>query len=147
MMAGYLSAGITTRGSTGKILYCLSNQEEINWGTNYMANAYLGMYDSESAGYYPASAWYGPRKLQKCRRPSMCAIVIDGKSKTAAGGRLDFDFTNQSNAQNYVDLRHSGGINVLFADGHVAWEDFLQKSDDYIYDVYHWGSGWKYWPY
>ena len=109
-----------------------------------MYSVYLGHYDDVWG--YPIHYEYGPRKLGRCLRPSSCAIVVDGKNKSlTAGGRCSFDICHLAGAQDYVDPRHSGDINVLFADGHVEWDNPLQKTDAQIQEVYRWGN-FVYWP-
>jgi len=71
-----------------------------NWITNMTANANLGV-NSESQ-----------KKVSRCHRPSLAAIVIDGQNKT----RYTMAF-NRSYSR--PDSRHSGRWNILFTDAHV----------------------------
>lgn len=133
-----------------QVLFCPSGKDEIystdaSHGsrpiTNYMYNVHLGAWDATWG--YPGNLDTAPRKLGRCQKPSSCAVIIDGKGKTNSRSR--YNFNSLSGAQDYVDPRHSGGINVLFADGHVEWDNPLQQSDAQINKTYYWNN-FTYWP-
>ena len=87
---------------------------------------------------------YFPRKLGKCKSPSTCAVVIDYKNRTMGGIVFDTIMT-QAHVTGRLGLRHSGGCNVLFVDGHVAWDNPLQQTDAEINKTYYW-SDLALWP-
>jgi len=133
------------KSNTCQALFCPSGSSQIlkNWKgellTNYMYTSYFGhMY------YYYASGGisYGPRKMDKCRQPSLRAYFIDGKC--VSRNFILYDFNDVSSAEGYVDLRHPGGVNVLFVDGHVGQDKVLNLTSTQISDTYKWVF---YWPY
>jgi len=103
--------------------------------TNYMYTAYLGHMS------YLASISYRPRKLGKCDKPSLRPIMIDGKCETR--NSLIYDFNDLPSASNYVDLRHNGKTNVLFADGHVGQDKVLNMTSSQISTKYKWVYYWS----
>jgi prepilin-type N-terminal cleavage/methylation domain-containing protein/prepilin-type processing-associated H-X9-DG protein len=130
--------------SASKVLICPASKSEIWSTTNYMYNRRLG-YINASWGF-PTVPNYGPRTLGHCLYPERCAVLIDGKCASADGGITTFDFGALAGATKYCDPRHNGGINVLFADFHVKWDNPLQQTGASIAQTYTWNYfGW--WPY
>jgi len=129
----YIAGKPPSTNYLSKIFFCPSGNDEIydanGIGGNYMYPAWLGYY-----GIYPTYPFYGPRKLGRCRKPSECAVVIDGKNKSLS--RCNYDFSEATNARNYIDLRHFGANNVLFADGHAEW-DFAARRKGYNFGIYY----------
>jgi prepilin-type processing-associated H-X9-DG protein/prepilin-type N-terminal cleavage/methylation domain-containing protein len=106
--------------------------------TNYMYPVWMGNWD-----YYPGNNNYGPRKLGKCHKTSSCATLIDGKCESIS--RIFYDFNTPVSLRTYVDPRHSRGTNVLFADGHVSWQNALNQTPDQVKEMYNWNSL-SWWP-
>lgn len=125
--------------TSSKTLICNSGPNQIyKYGgtyplTNYAYNIFLGFYVSAiPTGYqgatfgYPNNNAYAPRKIDRCKRPAQCGILIDAKCRTRAlsaqYGAFVFQLVDAYyDMDRIVDLRHSGGFNVLYADGHCAW--------------------------
>ena len=110
--------------------------------SNYARNTSLGTF--KAPGWTPFEARDGFRKLDRCYQPSQCGIIVD---KAPKWGRLDVQPLSSDDIV-YLSLRHSGGANILFTDGHVEWqgESWLRSHAD-IGDTFFWGSGQMYWPY
>jgi len=119
--------------NTSKSYQCPADNKQVLFGCNYMYPAYLGHY-----AWYPAILSYGPRNLNRCAAPADCSICVDGKSKDMY--RLYYDFIFMFNAVQYIDPRHSGGTNVLFADGHVIWAYPFNQSEAQIRQIFGWHS-------
>lgn len=124
-------------------IYCPAGSSEIYESvaekpmTNYMYSAFLGL-----MSYASTSISYKPRRLDRCDKPAIRAIMIDGKNKTRNANH--YDFNDIASAENYVSLRHPGGTNVIFADGHVGQDKVLTLTTTQISDRYKWVF---YWPY
>jgi len=69
------------------------------WWSNYVANVNI----------FPVTS----RKLGTCKRPSETLMICDGKSDRTTVSR---DWWSDR-----ASYRHSGGINILYVDGHVKW--------------------------
>lgn len=102
--------------NTAPIFTCKSNENErYDAATPYLFSNY--MY-SNRIGWFsgtppvPYSADTKPKKINKCKKTSECAVIADGKAKTLAKGDYD-SFLD-------MDYRHSSQVNMLFADGHVS---------------------------
>jgi type II secretory pathway pseudopilin PulG len=125
---------------------CPSAPSEIDW-TNYMYNLYLGTYYASWG--YPSNPNLAPRKLTRCRMPSGCSVLIDGKCKTSGGSAFDYT-CNTGDVMRQADrYRHNYGINSLFADSHVAWDNFrahiFTGSDIALKNAYYWNNL-TWWP-
>ena len=68
--------------------------------------------------YALSGAIISPAQLSKILFPSMAVLVAD-VNKTAGQQRF-----NSFDAATVMDNRHSGGVNLLFCDGHVDWRLF-----------------------
>ena len=128
-------------GNTRDVLICPSDQVQGYYGTNYMYNSYLGYYSS-SWGYptYPA---YHPRKIARCKATSECATVVDGRNASKNSSTGLFDVGSATTALDYIDLRHVKGSNVLFADGHVGWDQPSLQSFTDIRKRYRYANGYE----
>jgi len=130
-------------GNMRDVLLCpsASDQDQGYYGTNYMYSSYLGYYSS-SYGYptYPA---YHPRKIGGCKATSECAIVVDGRNAHKNSSTGLFDVGNAATAADYFDPRHVKGSNVLFADGHVGWDQPSLQSFTYITKRYRYANGYE----
>ena len=111
--------------------------------TNYMYAENLGFIDA-AWGWPTANPNCGPRRMDKCKKHSECAMVIDGRD--ASMGKVMFLIGNVSAAGNYAELRHSTSINVLFADGHIRKDSPLRQTDLQVNKTYDWYYQ-SYWPY
>lgn len=105
--------------------------------TNYAYTSFLGhMY------YATSSIAYKPRRMDKCPKPSTRAYFLDGKCISM--NSILYDFGTMAEALVDVDLRHPGGTNALFVDGHVEQDKILNQTDQDIINKYKWVY---YWPY
>jgi len=80
---------------------------ESAWGYNiwsYGANVYLG--DDR----YIAGSTLGCKKYNYFTSPSLTSCVADNYNRILS-----------TLALNYIEYRHSNGINVVYLDGHTAW--------------------------
>lgn len=129
--------------NTSKAVLCPADDDQIYSSTagkpltNYMYTAFLG-----HMFYAATSISYRPRQIDKCKMPSSCAIMVDGQAATRTG--ILYDFNDTASAANYVDLRHPGGSNILFVDGHVTADKVLNSSTAEIVGRYKWLSSWPY---
>lgn len=123
------------RPYVGKLYECPSGKRETATSTyssesissNYMYNANLGhLY------YATLSDDYAPRKMELCRKPTKCVVMLDGKCLSLFGGCFMFDFSTVSDMLYQTDMRHSDGLNLLFADGHVEYQNIRSFSGVYI---------------
>ena len=132
--------------SVSKIFICPAGDPKKYWQTygavntgNYFNYSYIHIGDMDPA--YLAS--YPVRRLNQCQYPDKQAIIIDGKTLAFFGDIWSWNGT--SPFSRYADIaRHNGGINALFADGHVIWDNVVGKSDVYISQTY-WFSNSR-WP-
>ncbi|MFH0797239.1 MAG: DUF1559 domain-containing protein [Candidatus Omnitrophota bacterium] len=90
-----------------KLLKCPSGKvkDQITYFCNYGMNIYV-----TTAKNYFGSVTY--RRFSQVPGPTNVIFVSDAISSSTAGGV--YDGTN-------VDYRHSGGVNLLFLDGHAKW--------------------------
>ncbi len=101
---------------------------------NYMYDSRAG--DRNSSGFFTN---YEQRKLSRCKKPSICALLIDGECNRLTAVTYVIGY---GNAANYVDSRHPNGFNNnLFADGHVEKTrvDLMTPSEQRT--VYNWDVG------
>lgn len=152
--------------ATSAILFCPSEDdlpeilEFTIGGNNYRAGNYLY---ARRLGYVDGDDLIARKRIQ-ARSPSDSAILIDGRASSSPLG-IVFDFADEDND---LDLdrvtaqahpRHTGGVNVLFADGHVAfdnsvdWENATEITDaadlEHLNRRYNWsrdGSNFAAWP-
>jgi len=84
---------------------------------NYMVGSRWNLYPS-GAGWPDAASRYAPAKVTEMRRPSQCLTNSETRD-IYAGGQVGGHYLlyQGSTIWNY----HSGGANVLYADGHVGW--------------------------
>ncbi len=170
----YLAGGIIpASGKLAPIYYCPSAAPETNWwGPTYpsrgLATSPLTSYAWNSfCGREPvddAQALYRARRLNKCKSPSLVAIMRDfDYSQKAVHSEFtnqenawpDFSVSNTTNFRLYVFQRHLRYDNVLAADGHVFQEKLADFTDEYYNTTWRFGvsgSGtgfertFKYWP-
>ncbi len=102
------------------IFVCPSGRNEaygpaypISFSCNYMYNSY--------AGNYLGTGLLGPNRITTSN-PSLRVLFFDGQNKTRSSVGPIFNVSSVGSLLNYAHLRHSGGINELFMDGHVAFE-------------------------
>lgn len=118
-------------GKTSKTLFCPAGEKDVGlWlygGKTYKLSSYL--YNCR-IGYeeYIYDNNYRNRKLSRCRQPSGCALLVDGKcNNNPSLGRYLFDATCGADILARFGLRHSGQTDTtLYADGHVAGVKSLQ---------------------
>ncbi len=82
------------------------------WGTNFTRSRNI-YYDYSD----PGSTIYSFRKRGQCAHPSMQGILGDSGNKQT---NYEFKWTETS-MRGQFGARHSGGINVLYVDGHCDW--------------------------
>ena len=75
------------------------------WSSNYAVNLDIMTQSATNA-----------TRLVNLRKPTKCGILWDGKQTPSAGNLYN---VTTSHASSCVDWRHSGGTNVLYADGHT----------------------------
>lgn len=119
--AGYLTSNSY---SLGGVLRCPSKKD------GSIFNQYERCMHLGDSRYWGGLWYYGPKKLHKCPFPSTTPMTIDGR-----GDGDTYDIWLQAHVS-ALDLRHFGGINVLFVDGHVEWDDISSKSDAELRDSY-----------
>ncbi|MCK4244673.1 MAG: hypothetical protein KAX20_03510 [Candidatus Omnitrophica bacterium] len=67
----------------------------------------------------------GGKKLPRISKPSITIYLADSNNDNKDPNLRGFFVQNSGLYQHYhVGTRHSGGPNVLFVDGHVAWYPF-----------------------
>jgi len=87
-----------------KVKLCPSGDKDVYY--SYAGNSYLG----SSSTYFGISK-YNKRKLYRIPSPSKVMVFCDG-----IRNRYFTDVGNDN-----ISQRHSGGCNVVYLDGHVAW--------------------------
>ena len=127
-------------GIEGKIFICPSDTIKYDlWSyiiISYCYNKFCGNYAPTGDYGYPEYQGYRPRKIGRSAdipSPSRNPLVIDGivSYKNAAFGVCKGDDTGDNDIPDYCDCRHSGGINILYFDGHVGWVNPYGDSPTY----------------
>ena len=121
---GYIKAGV---------LKCPTESFTVNyssvWGTK------VGYIYEGCAGCYNGTSWeWMPRKFSQIGYPTRSAIVADAEEAvmtSPAGGYYYCKGYITSGGHQYA-LRHSGGCNVFFLDGHVQWFGTSSELTEYI---------------
>jgi len=134
--------------NTSKILFCPADTSQIFVynklnKTNYMYQARMGNMNETNAG----NTTYSPRTLAKCQSPTQDAIMVDGNCKTV--GTVVFDIATAADAKTHLPARHFGGLNILYADTHVAWFNISSASKAQVNTTFMWNNGggdWSDWP-
>jgi prepilin-type processing-associated H-X9-DG protein/prepilin-type N-terminal cleavage/methylation domain-containing protein len=145
----YLMPSVTYNGTvatTSPVFRCPTGKAQEWNGVSYVANIYLGGFrDPEfDLRMGESAALYNPRRMASSIEPSKCVIVLDGDCKSQ--GFLDYDFGGLQNGSfPSAALRHNGGINALFADGHVEWIKPLTISAREYNEKFRWKYG-DLWP-
>ena len=122
--------------ATSKVLFCPGDMNEVGkWTTasgalspitNYMYNCRLGNHAYVSVSAY----YYGMKKINRCRVPSMVAAMVDGKVKSKSSATalsVMFEYTLASAPVNFP-LRHQKSDSVLFIDGHAESRRIYQMT-------------------
>jgi general secretion pathway protein G len=129
--------------NTSEVFRCPEGEHEEWNGASYAANIYLGGFrDPEFEVRMGLPAIYSPRRMASCLDPARCVIVVDCDVK--AQGFLDADFGGPQSSPP-VKLRHKGGINALFADGHVEWMNPKTMPEAEYHAKFRWNGG-ALWP-
>jgi prepilin-type N-terminal cleavage/methylation domain-containing protein/prepilin-type processing-associated H-X9-DG protein len=120
---------------TGKDQHFI-NSDGADWG-NYMYNLRAG--DRKPDGTF----WYEPerlpRKLVKCKKPTQCSLLADGKCKYSNYNTVMTCPWGET--YKFVDSRHQGRFNnSLFADGHVSKTKISSMSITENYKIYAWDN-------
>jgi len=120
MLTGYVPAPGAGGGGAWK---CPSNLDEAIGNVTYMWAACAG-YSSLYTG--PSEFRYGGWKSEQDIKQdiSQCLLCIDGKLKSRSALIIDggsSSYWNISSSNLHISAVHSGGYNVLWLDGHVAW--------------------------
>ncbi|MPN28668.1 hypothetical protein SDC9_176112 [bioreactor metagenome] len=79
---------------------------------------YLGSFMARS------SSNHTPAKLSRIRYPSQCYLALDtnqGAGTSIGIFRVTEILSSVPTTNGFPDARHSGGLNILFVDGHVEW--------------------------
>ena len=92
--------------------------------TSYAWNALLGLYQENASEQFK----YMPRRIGKCRQPSLAIVIQDHDFSKIYGGNncgiesnsAYFNYHTQDVAFRCAPLPHGGKDNVAMADGHVA---------------------------
>ena len=92
--------------------------------TSYAWNALLGLYQENASEQFK----YMPRRIGKCRQPSLAIVIQDHDFSKIYGGNncgiesnsAYFNYHTQDVAFRCASLPHGGKDNVAMADGHVA---------------------------
>jgi len=100
------------------VFICPSGLDEVYGGllgfpSNYLYNSY--------AGNYRGTGLYRPNRITTTN-PSERVLFFDGQDKTRRSSGPIFDVASVNSLLRYAALRHSGGINQLFLDGHVEFD-------------------------
>ncbi len=97
--------------------------------------------------YYSYGANYLPRRIDRCPSPSTMALVVDCKPGWWLFQCVEPWYTNvwDTYLRTQLDERHNGGLNILFVDGHVRWDNPSTKGDAYVKAEFGAPSN-KYWP-
>ena len=95
---------------TDRSYYWRTQQMLITQGYNYK-------FQDWSCGPGKTGAYM--RKRTSWRYPSMLMLMTDSITPTV--GTVTFYDTTDSGDQRLMDARHSGGVNLLFGDGHVGY--------------------------
>jgi prepilin-type N-terminal cleavage/methylation domain-containing protein/prepilin-type processing-associated H-X9-DG protein len=122
--------------SVSKVFICPTGQPANytrTWGsgsqTNYYNYCYIHVCDGADLTNYP------PHRINQCQNPDKQAVVTDDKKNRYNFGDVG-SWSGSYPLQYYADARHNGGLNTLFLDGHVKWDDVAHASDTYIYQTY-----------
>lgn len=135
---GYLPAAM---------LLCPAGGDEISTDTpltNYMYHGWLGGVEGNDGQRRT------PRRLDQLDLArldaSRVALLIDGRCGEDPGRQrvVFLDEDAQDDIDWYADRRHEDGINVLFADGHVAWSNLAAQED--IDAWFYWDGDYGGWP-
>ncbi len=170
----YLAGGaIPASGKLAKSHYCPSAAPETNWWgptwpsrglttsplTSYAWNSFCGREPVDDP-----DALYRARRLNRCKVPSLVAILrdfdysqnaVNSEFTKQENGWPDFSVSSTSKFRFYVFQRHLRNDNILAADGHVFQEKLADFTDEYYNRVWRFGvSGtgtgyertYKYWP-
>jgi prepilin-type processing-associated H-X9-DG protein len=127
------------------MFFCPSDDKEIYLRgdgrkvTNYSYSMRLGNLGYMGPSVASKKYEYSPRTLAKCQSPSTCAVMVDGRCKTSDSGIL-FNVYDWNHASMYMDARHNGGLNVLYADNHVKWFNLKSASPTEINQTFLWGG-------
>jgi prepilin-type processing-associated H-X9-DG protein/prepilin-type N-terminal cleavage/methylation domain-containing protein len=129
----YMNKEVSTESNSSAPFKCpnssiqaQSTQQEA--GTSY--NKWLGDFRPSFAGNFR----YTPKKLSDMQIPVETGVVADSRD----------DYTDGSvfrllPSQDAVGYRHKGGLNVLWADGHVKWHSqaYISAGDGSVQDYYY----------
>ncbi|MBN2642170.1 MAG: type II secretion system protein [Victivallales bacterium] len=103
--------------------------------TNYAWNVLNGMQNSQQ--------WkYMPRKIHKCRKPSMAVVGLDGKFPSRNQNIAIFNFYDDNEVILYAAMRHHQRGNNLAADGHVFSVSLSYVIQNRV-DAYLYGNNFK----
>ncbi len=113
-------------GYKGKIRICPSDERK-KWDRSYTYSLRCGWLGTEH-WCYPQQKERRPRKLGNpgdIPHPTKNVWVIDGIVDVSFKeyGFEVYPEDNPDSVDTYCALRHSGGINILYFDGHVGWAD------------------------
>ncbi len=90
--------------------------------TNYLYNARIGNVTVSSS----VSKYYHARKMNRCPRPSMAVLIVDGKAHEGTTNRSSFETASRDN---HFKFRHNAAMNNLYADGHVNKVRYAEMND------------------
>ncbi len=116
-------------------------------------NGFLGGYRNGAANYWPGTTSVKVAKLERIRKPSEIFLAMDGLGAypTLMDGLLQgvgaHRVDNLPRPGNQAHARHSGGINIVYVDGHatmmkVRFPSFLgtYPENPYAPDALTWGG-------
>jgi len=106
------------RAMTSKVLFCPAGATEVYSYKTYPFSSYMYNSHMGNSNYVSTLTSYYYRKLNRCKAPSQCPSLIDGKCKTR--GTCLFGIGDRNAALIQLPGRHPTHVdNTLYIDGHA----------------------------
>ncbi len=133
-------------GKVNSVYRCPSREKNCATGTdggrtgapvvNYAWNQLIGCNWSLTQLYK-----FYPRKIHKCKQPTVAVMAIDGNITSPASCSTVFQFVNSDDVLDYMLPRHVKTDNNLAADGHVVSVTIHEAMQDVV-NRYQLGNNW-----